>query len=135
MNVIFATWPEVVYQAEVLTQTGAVNRLVSYYFSRTMTRPSFRSYAETGVGIPNPKKPKVGPLEAAEALAASAPLCDECGEPQFDTPSGLTCPNGHGGAASVGGVEPPRIARPKKAKGRVVEEDFGVGEPGGDIPF
>jgi hypothetical protein len=28
---------------------------------------------------------------------ASSP-CSACGEPQFATPSGLSCPNGHGGA-------------------------------------
>jgi len=26
--------------------------------------------------------------------------CSVCGEPQFDTPSGVTCSNGHGGAPS-----------------------------------
>lgn len=29
-------------------------------------------------------------------------LCSVCGEPQFNTPSGDTCPNGHGGAPSLG---------------------------------
>lgn len=28
-------------------------------------------------------------------------LCADCGEPQFDTPSGVTCCNGHGGADSI----------------------------------
>ena len=27
--------------------------------------------------------------------------CSVCDEPQFDTPSGLTCSNGHGGASSI----------------------------------
>lgn len=27
--------------------------------------------------------------------------CSICGEPQFNTPSGITCVNGHGGADSV----------------------------------
>lgn len=27
--------------------------------------------------------------------------CSVCNEPQFDTPSGVTCSNGHGGAPSV----------------------------------
>jgi len=27
-----------------------------------------------------------------------APVCSVCGEPQFETPSGMTCKNGHGGA-------------------------------------
>lgn len=31
-------------------------------------------------------------------------LCSACGEPQFATPSGASCPNGHGG---VEGVQPP----------------------------
>ena len=29
-------------------------------------------------------------------------FCSICGEPQFDSPSGFTCRNGHGGAASKG---------------------------------
>lgn len=28
-------------------------------------------------------------------------LCLLCGEPQFETPSGITCKNGHGGAPSI----------------------------------
>lgn len=28
-------------------------------------------------------------------------LCSVCGEPQYGTPSGVTCPNGHGGAESL----------------------------------
>ena len=35
--------------------------------------------------------------------------CSECNEPQFQTPSGLTCENGHGGADSVDEpVTPPK---------------------------
>lgn len=29
------------------------------------------------------------------------PYCAECGEPQFSTPAGITCLNGHDGAKSV----------------------------------
>jgi exodeoxyribonuclease V len=32
-------------------------------------------------------------------------LCSECGEPQFDTPHGITCKNGHGGAEPRAVVE------------------------------
>lgn len=28
-------------------------------------------------------------------------MCSVCGQPQFDTPSGITCGNGHGGATGV----------------------------------
>ena len=28
-------------------------------------------------------------------------LCSLCREPQFETPSGITCKNGHGGAPSI----------------------------------
>jgi hypothetical protein len=31
----------------------------------------------------------------------SVRLCVECNEPQFETPSGVTCKNGHGGVGSV----------------------------------
>ena len=43
-------------------------------------------------------------LEALVILMKSAraglgaPLCGVCKEPQFETPSGVTCVNGHGGA-------------------------------------
>lgn len=30
-----------------------------------------------------------------------AKLCADCGKPQFETPSGIVCENGHGGAASI----------------------------------
>lgn len=33
-------------------------------------------------------------------IHGSEPKCSECGEPQIDTPSGLTCKNGHGGVPS-----------------------------------
>lgn len=33
--------------------------------------------------------------------------CEVCGEPQYDSPSGVTCDNGHGGAGSKLG--PPQI--------------------------
>lgn len=36
-------------------------------------------------------------------------LCCDCGEPQFSTPSGVTCPNGHGGAPSL--AETPEALR------------------------
>ena len=36
---------------------------------------------------------------AAPSALAIGTLCSVCYEPQFDTPSGVSCPNGHGGAA------------------------------------
>ena len=51
MRFIFATWPEVEYQAKVLTRTCARSRLVSYYFSRDMKHSSFVQYVKTGIGI------------------------------------------------------------------------------------
>lgn len=36
--------------------------------------------------------------------------CSECGEPQFGTPSGLTCKNGHGGSDS----NPPKKSSKQK---------------------
>lgn len=41
-----------------------------------------------------PQAPKViGPN-----MGYTGGLCSECREPQFETPSGVTCTNGHGGA-------------------------------------
>lgn len=34
-------------------------------------------------------------------LQGSKLVCVRCGQPQFDTPSGVTCVNGHGGANGV----------------------------------
>jgi len=31
-------------------------------------------------------------------------ICSVCGAPQFDTPSGISCGNGHGGAPSATSV-------------------------------
>ena len=36
--------------------------------------------------------------DPTDSLASTAELCSVCGEPQFDTPSGPVCKNGHGGA-------------------------------------
>lgn len=41
--------------------------------------------------------------------------CSECGMPQFETPSGLTCKNGHGGAPT---------AEEAPDKGRLDEIEF-----------
>lgn len=51
MRFIFATWPEVEYQAKVLTKGGGRSRLVSYFFSRDMRHSSFVQYVKTGMGI------------------------------------------------------------------------------------
>lgn len=42
-----------------------------------------------------------GECIAVAHQSKSTSLCAECGEPQFDTPSGITCCNGHGGADSI----------------------------------
>lgn len=34
-------------------------------------------------------------------LQPVATACSACGAPQFDTPSGVTCKNGHGGAPAA----------------------------------
>jgi len=64
--------------------------------------------------VRSPKGPKVwcalrpsdvefhGLLEnPEEELDYTGTRCSVCGEEQYDTPSGVTCPNGHGGADSV----------------------------------
>lgn len=43
--------------------------------------------------------------EDGENLEYTGLFCSECGEPQFDTPPGVTCANGHGGAEPVTGME------------------------------
>lgn len=43
----------------------------------------------------------VSPKERERVLRERERLCADCKEPQFDTPSGVTCKNGHGGAASL----------------------------------
>lgn len=42
--------------------------------------------------------------------------CAECGEPQFETTSGITCKNGHGGADSA--TEPDKTTQPPEKKRR-----------------
>lgn len=37
-------------------------------------------------------------FNAADSVNRKERMCSACGEPQFMTPSGVTCPNGHGGA-------------------------------------
>jgi len=37
-------------------------------------------------------------LMKSSRAGLDAPLCSVCKEPQFETPSGVTCVNGHGGA-------------------------------------
>lgn len=49
---------------------------------------------------------EVIPGEDLEAEFGFEPHCSECGEVQSRTPSGMTCPNGHGGAESVPKAEP-----------------------------
>lgn len=42
---------------------------------------------------------------ADEAMgAALGTICSICGAVQFDSPGGITCPNGHGGASSTDDV-------------------------------
>lgn len=54
----------------------------------------------TTKGTTAPKTEKKPPADkpAAQTAATKCPLC---GENQFDSPSGLTCPNGHGGVEST----------------------------------
>lgn len=47
---------------------------------------------------PEPTPPRRG---AHVDLGDGRPYCSVCGEPQFETPSGLTCKNRHGGAPST----------------------------------
>jgi hypothetical protein len=53
-------------------------------------------------------------------------ICVDCGEPQFETPSGRTCKNGHGGAASI----EPLVC---SACGRGAPEASGISDDGVDF--
>lgn len=65
-----------------------------------LTAPSFN--ADTPTLTYNPATPDAIQIAEQQAMADEAPLspyhCKECGEPQYDTPSGYVCKNGHGGA-------------------------------------
>lgn len=45
-----------------------------------------------------PDEPVIDPRTASLRESITAPRCSVCGEPQFDTDSGMSCLNGHGGA-------------------------------------
>jgi len=45
---IFATWPEVEYQAVVLTHERVEDRLLSYAFTRKLKKGELKEYVEKG---------------------------------------------------------------------------------------
>lgn len=47
-----------------------------------------------------PIQPEYNTPNIQENISSTNKICSICGQPQFDTPSGLTCSNGHGGADS-----------------------------------
>jgi hypothetical protein len=55
--------------------------------------------------------PQKSPKAQATNLKYTGTKCSTCGEPQFETLSGVSCKNGHGGAASL--PEPPKQADPE----------------------
>ena len=58
-----------------------------------------------------------GTLAAGEQTGL---FCEVCGQPQIETPSGVTCPNGHGGA---GGTTRPRVGADDMFEDRGPDED------------
>lgn len=50
MRFIFATWPNVDYQAQVLTQEGAKDRLISYAFIPELPDGFMQQYVDKGFG-------------------------------------------------------------------------------------
>ena len=46
------------------------------------------------------------PIPFPTASPSAATYCSVCNEPQLNTPSGLTCPNGHGGVTGVEKASP-----------------------------
>jgi len=49
MKILFTTWPDVEYQAVALTQAGAANRLVSFYFARNLPPGFIAQYVRDGM--------------------------------------------------------------------------------------
>lgn len=56
MRLIFATWPEVEYQAVVLTYEKAEDRLISYAFARELPEQFMEEYIKRGCATRLPKK-------------------------------------------------------------------------------
>lgn len=73
-----------------------------------------------------------------EELEYTGTKCSECGEPQFESPSGITCENGHGGVEPQGEpnqneeVQEPKEEKPRRRR-RKKEESQEINED--EIPF
>ena len=58
-------------------------------------------------------------LSEDKSVKYTGSKCSECGEPQFESPSGITCVNGHGGAESQGEqTQNEEVQEPKEEKTR-----------------
>jgi hypothetical protein len=57
MKIVLASWPDVLYQAVVLTYEKYDNRLVSYAFLKELPEEFLSQYVERGYG-PTRKKSK-----------------------------------------------------------------------------
>jgi len=57
-RLIFAQWPAVQYQGQVLTDLRATSRLVSFWFSRDMTSDDFQSFCLTGMAYEGKERRK-----------------------------------------------------------------------------
>lgn len=57
------------------------------------------------------KKPDI---EYGPDTTGTGTFCSSCGKPQFETPSGVTCENGHGGSDAKEPVKEKKASEPKK---------------------
>lgn len=76
------------YPGRVWSQDAAVNRDTA----------AERQVLEEGVLSSAHGRVLMQPVSEDAPPPAVEPVCSVCGEPQFETPHGVTCRNGHGGA-------------------------------------
>jgi hypothetical protein len=65
--------------------------------------PRFEGERSAEVYRPNGLRRRLEDEGPAEAYPLNGLLCPECGTPQYDTPGGACCKNGHGGLQGVPG--------------------------------
>lgn len=66
-------------------------------------------------------KSKSEETESNEEVKYTGESCSVCGEPQFETPSGVSCVNGHGGATSEDNKNIQEEDKPRRKRSRKAE--------------
>lgn len=116
-DVVLATYRDAVFRG-ILSKAAAteeVRGILSHY-DRSIARLIQQDPSDN----PGPDTSE-SPDDATASFTRTGGLCEVCQEPQFEVPrSGVSCPNGHGGAGSVSEPMP--------------EEDDGVASMFGDLP-